>query len=1007
MKKFLSLLALSCLGMGAMAEDWTVSLPANRVISVSGTAANNFEPATSADDNAHWYVLQQSRGALTPVQVPVSGNITRTSGAVGTVIANNETYLTDATAYLVRLVPGDHDGAYKIQSATGKYFGTGNAAKSNVDNSTLLQGYEYSKGDNFLVYNIAGQDQHIGFSYTNNGTSFVKILDNNGNGGTVSYWGDGKVNSVNGNNDWRVFKVTISPEEYYDVTYVLNNAYDEECQIVKKATQSGTMAYCPAIDYFEVDQITDADFVSSEKTTFHVTGTWSMPFEENKYYTIKPNNSSNNFVAHGTDYAICNNTITTNVGNDVWKFKHVANTLNLYTLQNVNYGYATVTSSTNQTVLTYQDAPSAWTSGTGKSSYFRITKNDTGFNLQHPGDANANAGNHVGGRLGFWNHGSSSSAPGSRIVVTEFTDEMVLGRVDEAKNSVTYLRDIIGESAATTAISALNALTGTVGEKLNGIYGALDAYYEAANGKKFSYENRMYNTTRYLKAADEIAALQTSATSALTAKNVFEFEHVAGNNFKVKVPYYNTYLNNTSTSTTASIYNLLVHGTNFVGLQFDETTNAIHHQQAGNVPVSYGSTTDASKWYLALVTDEQWAELNSVGDFEVLQQGINKANYYTNDRRIGSELNQYTWTVNGENKNAVWASTLANYQAIVNEATASKADVETYKAEVSAMIAALVINQPKAGSFVRVRSVKRGMGYINAEASSVHTNALKVGSKGTSSIYYYDGTHLLAYNCGQYLVKNSDGSGFLALGAVGNDGCTIEFKKTNAQIGTYAVVFAGNRYLYAEDNAANVDAGGSDLNSGYAFWLEEVETLPLNMVQDSNDGAYYASLNSPVAVTLPAGLKAYSAALQGETLTLTKVVEDGVLAANTPVILYAESAVTSLAISNEAGTGADGNELRGTTAAITAEDGMYVLNTKDHANIGFYKTTSKVNGFKAYYKNNAGSAKLALRFDEVLTAIDAVENANNSAEIYDLQGRRLVKAQQGMNIINGRKVLVK
>lgn len=67
MKKILSLLFLALLCVGGWADDWTVSLPEHSIVSVSETAESAFEVSTSADDNSHWYVLQQKRDGLTPV----------------------------------------------------------------------------------------------------------------------------------------------------------------------------------------------------------------------------------------------------------------------------------------------------------------------------------------------------------------------------------------------------------------------------------------------------------------------------------------------------------------------------------------------------------------------------------------------------------------------------------------------------------------------------------------------------------------------------------------------------------------------------------------------------------------------------------------------------------------------------------------------------------------------------------------------------------------------------
>lgn len=209
MKKILSLLFLALLCVGGWADDWTVSLPEPSVVSVSETAENAFEVSTSADDNSHWYVLQQSRYGLTPVvDMGDSQTIKRTSGNVSTVITNGITNTSDALQYLVRLIPGDYSGSYKIQFATGRYFADGAKASGT-----------YSNALNFLVYKINDTDGHIGINSTTDGTTFGDILDNNGAGYTLSFWGKGKVTSLDGNNDWKVYKATIA--EAVAVNYIL------------------------------------------------------------------------------------------------------------------------------------------------------------------------------------------------------------------------------------------------------------------------------------------------------------------------------------------------------------------------------------------------------------------------------------------------------------------------------------------------------------------------------------------------------------------------------------------------------------------------------------------------------------------------------------------------------------------------------------------------------------------------------------------------------------------
>jgi hypothetical protein len=66
--------------------------------------------------------------------------------------------------------------------------------------------------------------------------------------------------------------------------------------------------------------------------------------------------------------------------------------------------------------------------------------------------------------------------------------------------------------------------------------------------------------------------------------------------------------------------------------------------------------------------------------------------------------------------------------------------------------------------------------------------------------------------------------------------------------------------------------------------------------------------------------------------------------------------------------------------------------------------------YRAYLQNVSGTdAKVSFNFDGVIVdGIEAVELLNNlSGNIYNLNGQKLQKAQKGINIVNGKKVLVK
>lgn len=75
--------------------------------------------------------------------------------------------------------------------------------------------------------------------------------------------------------------------------------------------------------------------------------------------------------------------------------------------------------------------------------------------------------------------------------------------------------------------------------------------------------------------------------------------------------------------------------------------------------------------------------------------------------------------------------------------------------------------------------------------------------------------------------------------------------------------------------------------------------------------------------------------------------------------------------------------------------------------VGFYKFTgTTLAAGKAYYVPAAGSAsRVLVDFDGALTSIDFAPVAPAAGEIFDLQGRRVMNAQKGLFIVNGKKVI--
>lgn len=178
------------------------SLPENKYVRVSATKANFLAAAESATDNTHWYILTQTRGGESPVYDNGANKLMRAS----TTTNINGLTPEDSKQYLVRFFTTGTEGVYDIQFATGKFI-TGN----------LTTG-KFFEGASYKLYNINGEDTHIGWNLYNNG--FGSIVDNDGAGNTLSFWGSGEVTSLNTNNDWSIY-----PVEFVDgvsIAYTLN-----------------------------------------------------------------------------------------------------------------------------------------------------------------------------------------------------------------------------------------------------------------------------------------------------------------------------------------------------------------------------------------------------------------------------------------------------------------------------------------------------------------------------------------------------------------------------------------------------------------------------------------------------------------------------------------------------------------------------------------------------------------------------------------------------------------
>lgn len=177
-----------------------------------------------------------------------------------------------------------------------------------------------------------------------------------------------------------------------------------------------------------------------------------------------------------------------------------------------------------------------------------------------------------------------------------------------------------------------------------------------------------------------------------------------------------------------------------------------------------------------------------------------------------------------------------------------------------------------------------------------------------------------------------------------------------------------------------------------------------------NSAAHYGTFCAPFDVTIPVGVQAFTISGIDKNGILTLEQQNTILA-HTPVIVYSESATDIKAVQFGVATVGDPTSkyLTGVYTDTEAPVGSYVLQNQG-GRVGFYHvegTRPWVRANRAYLTVPASANVKAFYMDDA-TAIQTVEELlSGKAEIYDLAGRRQQKLQKGINIVGGKKVLVK
>lgn len=263
-----------------------------------------------------------------------------------------------------------------------------------------------------------------------------------------------------------------------------------------------------------------------------------------------------------------------------------------------------------------------------------------------------------------------------------------------------------------------------------------------------------------------------------------------------------------------------------------------------------------------------------------------------------------------------------------------------------------------------------------------------------------------------------------------DDAFGLEFTGSGNPIETQHYLDGCNITLSEEGDVFNLNVNGATATYpidkvSKILLFRGTPTVSLRANEDPDHaGNFYTTFYSGLeAYTLPEGVKAYTAEVDGEDIVLTRI--EGPLTSSGQVILPQGEAV--LLYSDELQDGnftmeiadpssaspSTSNQFEGVDVATEQEAANYYMLSYGQYNLGFYKMgeSMMLSANKAFIVQSPGAPAKAMRmvFADDVDGIESIssDSANSPIGIYSVSGIRLDKLQKGINIVNGKKVVVK
>ena len=425
----------------------------------------------------------------------------------------------------------------------------------------------------------------------------------------------------------------------------------------------------------------------------------------------------------------------------------------------------------------------------------------------------------------------------------------------------------------------------------------------------------------------------------------------------------------------------------------------------------WGTDADASNFYFVevdgQVDDLLWASLAAI------------------KQQTQSILDCY----DADKANYVGAYSAESIQALQDAVNAAEADAtaESINAAIKAIKAVKASAKPvKAGKYYMIQNANT---FDDGNLKSIYENpdgqniAWNTVTQSAAELWQLvpaaNGEYLIkSANTGKYIRYENDGEG-AKMGtaddrpftlAPGADNYTFGLWCYGADRGDYSDMVPHTNDKFGVIGGTNVLEGGyvsTYKGNRFAAWnLVEVSSVKLTVGETGYATAYF-----PFAVTIPAGVTAYTVAAAADGVATLSKLSGTIIPAHTGVVLSG-TANTPCTFEIAADVAAvDGNMLDGMTIAteVSAETKAYIL-ANGSEGVGFYRLSESdrtIAANKAYLiVDDTAEPSFSLKLDGGLTGIEGVENVAGKAPAYDLQGRRLPQVPtKGLYIQNGKKIM--